>query len=75
MVPISEGKGDPGKGLVRGGGGCQFTPVTHVLVFMATVVCGHREGEKKTKKNDVWCHFRLIYHLELIKSKLIFIFN
>lgn len=50
MVPISEGKGDPGKGLVRGGGGCQFTPVTHVLVFMATGVCGHREGEKKKQK-------------------------
>lgn len=75
MVPISEGKGDPGKGLVRGGGGCQFTPVTHVLVFMATGVWSPGGGKKKKTKNDVWCYFRLIYHLELIKSKLIFIFN
>lgn len=50
MVPISEGKGDPGKGLVRGGGGCQFTPVTHVLVFMATGVWSPGGGKKKQTK-------------------------
>lgn len=73
MVPISKGRRDTRRPCAERGC-CLVTPVTP-LVFMGTCACVCVCVWSLCKKKMLCYHFRLIYHLELIKSKLIFIFN